>query len=689
MLGGGDAELASLFNMPLTKLKRIGDKKAVLFAKLGINSVGDLVRYYPRTYEDWSHPYKIGEALVGEVCCIGAYVERISPPARVRGGLTLLKMTVCDGTDRMGITFFNQGYLYDRFVNGGDFLFYGMLKKNGSFYEMTSPTVSEIQKAGIHPVYSQTAGLNSRQIEDAVSQAVKLLPEKMNDPLPDELRNRYGLCPLDFAMHNIHFPKSLEDVEIARKRLSFEELLVLQLGMARLKGGRKDMTTAGNRIVRDYTNEFFAMLPFEPTNAQKRAVKECIDDMSSEGTPMNRLVQGDVGSGKTAVAAAVCYSAVKNNMQCAFMAPTEILAAQHYNSLSSLLEGCGINIRLLTGSVKASEKKKIYEELENGNADLIIGTHALISDSVSFKNLGLVITDEQHRFGVGQRSALISKGKSPHIMVMSATPIPRTLALMIFGDLDLSVLDELPPGRQKVDTYLIDSAKRARAFGFLKKHIDDGQQCYIVCPLVGQSEMDLESAEEYIEKLKITPLRSCRTGLLHGKMKPKDKDKVMSDFSAGKIDLLVSTTVIEVGVDVPNATIMMIENAERFGLSQLHQLRGRVGRGQQKSYCILVSDHQGDTTRQRLSVMCKTNDGFKIADEDLRLRGPGDFFGSRQHGLPELRIASMSSMEILDLTQQAAMDILHDDPQLEKKEHRGLRFETGRLFAKTGSDQLQ
>ena len=675
--------LASLFKTPLTFLDKIGSKKAEQFSRLGIDSVGALLRFYPRTYEDWSRPCRIADAPRGENVCIKGTVESARPPARIRGNMTIFKLTVSDGDSYMTVTFFNQKYTYDRIKQGGEFIFYGILKNTVSGYEMTSPQVESTSMAAIRPIYPQTSELGSRQIERAVRQAVALLPEKINDPIPQSIREEFGLCDLGAAIRNIHFPADHNACEQARKRLVFEELFVLQLGVGLRSSDR--LTVTAHKISKNYINEFLSHLPYKPTNAQRTVMDQCIKDMMEGSRPMNRLIQGDVGSGKTAVAAAVCHTAARNGLQCAFMVPTEILAEQHFQSLKGLFESTGLRAALLTGSTKQSERKQILAGLQSGQTDILIGTHALISDNVEFKCLGLVVTDEQHRFGVAQRAALTSKGDYPHMIVMSATPIPRTLALMIFGDLDLSVIDEMPPGRQPTETYLIDSGKRSRLYGFIKKHILKGNQCYIVCPLVEQNDTGLLSAEEYAEKLSGSVLSSCRIAVLHGRMKASEKEQIMSSFAAGETDILVSTTVIEVGVNVPNATIMVIENAERFGLSQLHQLRGRVGRGSDRSYCIMVSDASSPSTLERLKVMCSTNNGFIIADEDLRLRGPGDFFGTRQHGLPELRTAKLTDMISVEAAREAAQKVLAEDPSLSQKEHAALKFEVARLFRMTGS----
>lgn len=679
--------MASLFEKPIESLSGVGIKRGELFRRLGVRTVGELLRYYPRGYVDHSNPVFIAQTQANETCCIKATVEAPVNERRIAGGRLLSRVRVYDESGALPLTFFNNRYIKNMLKPGETYIFYGKITQGTGRKEMTAPEFSPAQQGQrVRPVYSATAGLSSRQIETAVERALLLLPEKVKEPIPQEVMKKYSLCGLREAIENIHFPTSDQSLKDARRRLVFEELLVLNLGLRRLKAGRKNEMSI--IMEKDYAGDFFNLLPFRPTKAQLRATGDCVRDMTTGGPPMNRLIQGDVGSGKTAVAAALCYCAAKNGWQAAFMAPTEILAEQHFLSLSKILEGTGVRVELLTGSAKPAQKKKIRESLLLGEIDLIIGTHALISDGVEFCRLGLCVTDEQHRFGVSQRAKLLAKGENPHLLVMSATPIPRTLALIIYGDLDISVIDELPPGRQAVDTMLIDSAKRHRMYGFMKKLIDEGRQCYIVCPAVEEGELQVASAQEYAGELQRFEFKDYRVGLLHGKMKPAEKERVMRAFANGEIDLLVSTTVIEVGVDVPNAVVMAVENAERFGLSQLHQLRGRVGRGAHKSFCILISDAQNEETVARLRTMCQTNNGFEIADMDLKLRGPGDFFGARQHGLPELKIADLTDMDGLAAAQQAAEEILVESPGLSTGAARSLRAEIRRLFGRVGENGL-
>lgn len=668
-----------LSKQKITTLKGVGEKRAALFEKIGAPTVGALLRLYPRTYEDWKISASIAEAPVGEVCTVCARVLQTPTEHRIRKGMTLYKVTVTDDESDLLLTFFNNRYVQNLLVPGETYLFRGRMSGSLLRREMSSPEFLQQSKATqLLPVYLQTEGLTSRQIASAVQNALLLLPDPLHDPLPDALRQQYGLCHLRFAIWNIHRPQNEDALAVARRRLIFEELLVLQLGLWRLKRREKAENTCP--LQKDYTAEFEKLLPYTLTGAQKRTIREAVADMKGK-SPMNRLVQGDVGSGKTAVAAALCYTVIKNGRQAALMAPTEILAAQHFESLSKMYAGTGIRVALLTGSLTPAKRRKLLEQLESGEIDLAVGTHALITDTVRFHNLSLVVTDEQHRFGVAQRTALAEKGEHAHMLVMSATPIPRTLALMIYGDLDLSVLDERPPGRQPIASYRIDSSKRQRAYGYIRRHIEQGRQGYIICPLVEEGESDMASVTEYTRRLREEVFPDLRIGMLHGKMKPKEKDAVMTAFAAGELDLLVSTTVVEVGVDVPNAVIMLIENAERYGLSQLHQLRGRIGRGKYPSTCIFLSDARGEEANERLKIMCSTDDGFKIADEDLRLRGPGDFFGSRQHGLPQLRIANMADdIEVLRQAQACAKELLAKDPELSAVEHRGLRAEVRQLF---------
>ena len=659
-------------------LKGVGEKRSLLFGKLGIDTVGALLRFYPRNYEDWSVITPIAKARNAGNVCIRARVITDVRENYIRKNMVLYKFAVRDETAVMSVVIFNNKYDAAKIHMGEEILLYGKLSLDTFENEMSSPKIRPAGFECIRPIYPATAGLSSNAVEAAVKTALTSTP--VEEFLPDEILSENGLCGREFALKNIHFPESAKALSEARRRLVFEELFMLQAGLLLIKNVNRGKTPCV--MPRDFSEEFYPLLPFEMTSAQKRCVREAVSDMAAD-RPMNRLIQGDVGSGKTAVAATCCFNAVKNGYQAAMMAPTEILAEQHYKTFESLLGGCGIKVALLTGSISKKKKDTLKAELEKGEIDIVVGTHALLSDNVFFKNLGLVITDEQHRFGVEQRATLQEKGNSPHVLVMSATPIPRTLALIIHGDLDVSVIDEYPKGRQAVETYCVGSALHERVYNYIKKHIAEGRQGYIVCPLVeeGEENTDLIPAEKYFEELKGGAFKGYRLGLLHGKMKPKDKDAVMRSFAAGEIDLLIATTVIEVGIDVPNSAIMVIENSERFGLSQLHQLRGRIGRGGYSSTCILITDNES-AKKNRLKIMCETVDGFVIADKDLALRGPGDFLGNRQHGLPELHIADLETdLSVLRSAGAQAKALLEADPLLKASKNAAFKTQVEKMLA--------
>ena len=666
-------------------IKGVGETRAKALEKLGILTLGDLIAYYPRRWEDRSRLYAIRALPEGEYACCRAMIAQEPTSARIAGGRTLVQVRAVDEGGVLDVTFFNQEYRKNSLHRGETYIFYGKAEGGGARRRMVNPLLEtegkQLLTGRIMPVYPLTAGITQIMMAKAVRQGLDACRDLPEDVLPDEIRRSHHLCYAGFAYENIHFPASAEALDTARRRLVFEELFLLSCGLSLLRQRREQVQ--GLPCRRLDMAPFYAALPFALTGAQKRAIGDAAGDMAS-GRPMNRLCQGDVGSGKTMVAAACVWFAAQSGWQSALMAPTEILARQHYENLSPLFARFGLRCALLTGSTPARERRAILSGLQSGDIALCIGTHALLTGDVQYARLGLVITDEQHRFGVDQRSALSHKGASPHLLVLSATPIPRTLALIIYGDLDVSVIDELPPGRQTVETFALGEKYRARLNGFIRKQVQEGHQVFIVCPLVGEGD-DLpderKAVTAYAKTLQEQTFPDLRVAVLHGRMKPKEKEKVMAAFAAGESDILVSTTVVEVGVDVPNATLMVVENADRFGLSQLHQLRGRVGRGKAKSWCVLLSDVQNEDTRRRLKALTETNDGFRIAEEDLKLRGPGDFFGSRQHGLPVLKAADLScDMPLLSEARSAAQALLCDDPQLSDGAHAPLRRRIHALF---------
>ena len=702
---------------PLTDLPGVGPQRAKKLEKLGLRTLGDTLDHLPQRYEDRRECCDLQSAPADRPCCVTAMVAETPRISYVRRGLSLVKVKAVDGAGTVHITFFNQDYIRETLRPGESYVFYGTVERQGNLFAMTNPVFEREGTARftglIMPVYPLTAGISNNLMAGLTRRAVDTCLDGLPEVMPARVRKDHRLCQTQFARKNIHYPASFEELAIARRRLVFEELFILTCGLAQLKDRRSQ--GSGRRLAGE-PEEFSALLPFAPTSAQRRAMEDIAADLKS-GKAMNRLVQGDVGSGKTAVAAFGAWTAAKNGVQCALMAPTELLAEQHAKTLEALLAPAGVRVALLTGSVKGKEKKALLAALAAGEIDLLVGTHALFSEGVAYRDLGLVIADEQHRFGVAQRSALAEKGGTgspsqtgrreygegrgnslstvdnqipPHILVMSATPIPRTLALIIYGDLDVSVMDELPPGRTPVDTLLVGEDKRQRMYGFVRKQVGEGRQVYIVCPSVEENGgafwedgpgLDLKAVTAYAEELREKVFPDLRVGFVHGKLKSREKEAAMAAFAGGELDVLVSTTVIEVGVDVPNASLMIVENADRFGLSQLHQLRGRVGRGKHRSWCVLVTSSRSETARERLKALCATNDGFQIAEEDLRLRGPGDFFGKRQHGLPQLKVADFAAdIELLKEARAAAEELITADPELKKPAHRLLKRRVRELF---------
>ena len=689
--------MALTLDLPLTALPGVGPARAAQLEKLGLRTAGDLLTFYPRGYEDRRQVYAVSAAPAGQKVCVQGMIAERPRLSRIRKGLELVKARAVDGSAALFLTFFNQCYVEKALKMGEEYVFYGVLEVQNGRRSMVNPVFEPAGRQDvtgrIMPVYPLTAGVSNYRMAGWAAAALPLA-EGLSDSLPPAIRREYGLSAAEFAVRTIHRPPSFEELELARRRLTFEELFYLAVGLTFLKQ-RRSGGAPGAAVPGTDGGAFLSLLPFAPTAAQRRVMEEIAGDLAS-GRPTNRLVQGDVGSGKTAVAAFAAFLCARAGYQTALMAPTEVLAEQHARSLSALLAPAGVRVELLTGSLSPAEKKRVRRAAADGSAQIVVGTQALIAADTRYRSLALIVADEQHRFGVAQRAALAAKSGQdtpPHVLVMSATPIPRTLALMVYGDLDVSVIDQLPPGRAPVETYVIHEDKRQRMYAFVRRLVQEGRQVYIICPAVeegepgpdtGEPPMDLKAVKTYAAQLADKVFPDLTVGLLHGKLHPREKAAAMEEFTSGRTQVLVSTTVVEVGVDVPNAALIIIENAERFGLSQLHQLRGRVGRGKHQSYCVLMTKSRQEEAMKRLKTLAGTNDGFQIAQADLEQRGPGDFFGSRQHGLPQLRLASLTGdMDLLAQAQQAACGLLRADPDLSKPENAPVLARVRALFAET------